>query len=108
MERYLPVRTRSRPPGLWSNQSLRPTIGLAPISAVVGDRRLLTRSSLQMAVGTIPHPRRRPDDAVCVVFLLSRHIFSNANAAHSQRLQVGWYSACPLNVNGSAPVLAQL
>src|ERR1022692_2444949 len=64
MERYSPVRTRSRPPGLWSSRSLRRTIGLAPTSAVVGDRRMRTRSSPRMAVGTIPQARRHPDDEI--------------------------------------------
>jgi hypothetical protein len=46
MERSSPVRTRLRPPGRWSIQSLRPTTGLAPTSATAGGRKRLTRSSL--------------------------------------------------------------
>ena len=61
-ERSSPARTRLRPPGRWSIQSLRPTTGFAPTSAAAGGRKRLTRSSLQTAVGTTPSPRRHPDD----------------------------------------------
>ncbi len=37
-----PVKKRLRPPGRWSIQSLRPTTGFAPTSAVVGGRKRLT------------------------------------------------------------------
>src|ERR1017187_7349488 len=62
MERFLPVRTQLRPPGPWSIQSLRPTTGLAPTSATAGDRKSLTRSLLQTALGTTPALKKHPDD----------------------------------------------
>src|ERR1022692_3951378 len=71
MERFLPVRTQLRPPGPWSIQSLRPTTGLAPTSATAGDRKSLTRSLLQTALGTTPALKRHPDDEpAAVVFFL--------------------------------------
>src|SRR5664279_1267037 len=60
MERFLPVRTRLRPLGRWSIQSLRPTTGLASTSATAGGRNRLTRSSVQTVVGTTQDPRRHP------------------------------------------------
>src|SRR5664279_1360322 len=58
MERFLPVRTRLRPLGRWSIQSLRPTTGLASTSATAGGRNRLTGSSVQAVVGTTRAPRR--------------------------------------------------
>jgi len=60
MERSSPVRTQSRPPGLWSSQSLKHTTGLAPTNAAVGGRKRLMRSSLQTAIGTTPDQRTHP------------------------------------------------
>src|ERR1017187_3771563 len=62
MGRSSHARTRSRQPGRWWSQSLKRTIGLVPTSARAGGRRRLTRSSLRMAVGTIPNPRMHLDD----------------------------------------------
>src|SRR5208282_692027 len=58
MARSSRERTRLRPPGRWSIQSLRPTTGLAPTSAAVGGQKRLTYSSLQTAIGTTPALRR--------------------------------------------------
>src|ERR1039458_6779996 len=62
MERSSPVKTRLKPLGRWSIQSLRTTTGLAPTGAAVGGRKRLTRSSRQTAFGTTPAPTRHRDD----------------------------------------------
>src|SRR6478752_5186310 len=68
MERSSPVRTRSRPPGQWSIQSLRNITAFAPTGAAVGGRKRLMPSSLQTAVGITPgtktHPKDEPAPAV--------------------------------------------
>ena len=76
MERSSPVRTRLRPPGRWSIQSLRSTIGFAPTGAAAGGRKRLTRSSPQTAVGTIPPPTR----------YLNEHSAMSCGDGQSQRL----------------------
>src|ERR1035437_1963993 len=64
MERSLPVRTRLRPPGQSSIQSLRPITGLDRTNATAGGRKRLTRSSVQTVVGTTPAPRRHPSQCL--------------------------------------------
>ena len=54
------MRTRLRPHGRLSIQCLRPITGLAPTNATAGDRKRLTRSSVQTVVGTTQAPRRHP------------------------------------------------
>src|SRR5471030_1098618 len=62
MEHSSLARTRWKPPGRLSTQSLRGTTRLAPTGVEVGGRKRLTRLSLRTAVGTTPYPRSHPDD----------------------------------------------
>src|SRR5471032_1704747 len=62
MEHSSLARTRWKPPGRLSTQSLRGTTRLAPTGVEVGGRKRLTRLSLLTAVGTTPYPRSHPDD----------------------------------------------
>src|SRR5665213_246085 len=65
-ERFLHVRTQSRPLGQRSIRSSQPTIKFACMIGAVGVRKRLTRSSPQMAVGTIPgHPKRHREGDDC-------------------------------------------
>src|SRR5208337_67315 len=61
MGRSLPAKTRSKPHGRWSIGSLRTIIEFAATNAARGDRKRLTHSSLQTAVGTTQAPMAHPN-----------------------------------------------
>ena len=71
-------------------ESLKRTIGLVPTSAAVGGRKRLTRSSLRMAVGTTPNPRRRLDDENAA----AHHIWPRLIAAGRTPRQPHLFLAC--------------
>ena len=76
------MRMRLNPLGRSSIPSLRPTTGSALTSAVAGDRKRLTRSWIQAAVGTTPDLRRHQEDKpAATLFMPAEITFSQTGLA---------------------------